>query len=398
MDLTEIEEKGNSLRKKEDLTPVDAMSRANEIVKAINKVVEVQVEEEDYRTVEELYEKAADTYLLAAEKVPRESRDKVAFPANFWSMRARQVKLMMRKPSAPRFKAAPISKLLPEHVHEMREKVPEKTSLEPTPLFPEGFFNDLFDEIEMLIHFSSNEKDSLRETPSKSCSITNVMDLSGQIGVNGELIKSYFEAIDRDLDFKQKLGEDNYERVIGREYDVELVGAIFSDLKHAIGQLKTVKGLKNEILNIVERSAERNSLNNFVRCDKKTMLTILNGVLKTLVDAKDAFKFVVSIIRSRIGIPHYESTIIAFHMVQYMLNNNGIESNIDKDKVEKILTDDLELLITELKLRDIMFNKFKNVAESFVQNEINSEGTHNLIMRVLEIYVNTLNITRSRFT
>lgn len=396
MDLAEIEERENSLRKKEDLTPVEAMSRANEIVKAINKVVEVQVEEKDYKTVEELYEKAADTYLLAAEKVPRESRDKVAFPANFWSMRARHVRLMIRKPSAPRFKAAPISKPLPEHVHEMREKDPEKTSLEPTPLFPEGFFNDLFDEIEMLIRLSSNEKNSLRETPSKSCSITNVTDLSRQIGVNEELIESYFEAIKKDPDLKQKLGEDNYDRVIGREYDVELVGAIFLDLKHTIGQSKTVEGLKKEIFNTVERSAERNSLNNFIRCDEKS--TILKGVLKTLVDAKDAFKFVVSIIRSRVGIPHYESTIIAFHMARYMLNNNGIESNIDKNKVEKFLTDDLELLITELKLRDIMFNKFKNVAESFVKNEINREGAHNLIMRVLEIYVNTLNITRLRFS
>ncbi|MHC1611159.1 MAG: hypothetical protein ACXQTW_06140 [Candidatus Methanospirareceae archaeon] len=100
MDLTEIEEKLNTLGEMGELTPVEAMSRANEIVKAINKVIEVQVEEEDYETLAKLYEKAASAYLLAAEKVSRESRDRVAFPANYWLMRARQVRLMQRKPSA----------------------------------------------------------------------------------------------------------------------------------------------------------------------------------------------------------------------------------------------------------------------------------------------------------
>jgi hypothetical protein len=110
MDLAEIEEKVNALGEIEELTPVEAMSRANEIVKAINKVAEVLVDVEDYETVEKLYEKAANTYLLAAKKVSKESRDSVAFPANYWSMLARQMKLMLRKPSAPRLKASPISK------------------------------------------------------------------------------------------------------------------------------------------------------------------------------------------------------------------------------------------------------------------------------------------------
>jgi len=112
MDLTEIEEKLNTLGEMGELTPVEAMSRANEIVKAINKVIEVQVGEEDYETLAKLYEKAANAYLLAAEKVSRESRDRVAFPANYWLMRARQVRLMQRRPSALRFKAAHISKPL----------------------------------------------------------------------------------------------------------------------------------------------------------------------------------------------------------------------------------------------------------------------------------------------
>lgn len=112
MDLAEIEEKVNALGEIEELTPVEAMSRANEIVKAINKVAEVLVDVEDYEIVEKLYEKAANSYLLAAKKVPKESRDSVAFPANYWSMLARQMKLMRRKPSVPRLEASPISKPL----------------------------------------------------------------------------------------------------------------------------------------------------------------------------------------------------------------------------------------------------------------------------------------------
>ena len=96
MNLSEIEEKVKSLRETKELTPVGALSIANEIVGAINKVVEVKVEKENYKTLENLYEKAAETYLLAAEKVPKESRDRVAFPANYWSMRATQVRLKQK--------------------------------------------------------------------------------------------------------------------------------------------------------------------------------------------------------------------------------------------------------------------------------------------------------------
>jgi hypothetical protein len=103
MDLAEIDERVNSLGKIEGLTTEQALSTAYEIVKTINDVVEVQVEEENYATVGKLYKRAAAAYLTAAEKVPRESRDRVAFPANYWSMRAVQAELMARKPSASRF-------------------------------------------------------------------------------------------------------------------------------------------------------------------------------------------------------------------------------------------------------------------------------------------------------
>lgn len=96
MNLSEIEEKRKSFGEIEELTPVEALSRADEIIEVINKAVEAQVEEGNYKTLEKLYENAAETYLLAAEKVPKESRDSVAFPANYWSMRARQMRLKLK--------------------------------------------------------------------------------------------------------------------------------------------------------------------------------------------------------------------------------------------------------------------------------------------------------------
>ena len=96
MNLSEIEEKRKSFGEIVELTPVEALSRADEIIEVINKAVVAQVEEGNYKTLEKLYENAAETYLLAAEKVPKESRDSVAFPANYWSMRARQMRLKLK--------------------------------------------------------------------------------------------------------------------------------------------------------------------------------------------------------------------------------------------------------------------------------------------------------------
>jgi hypothetical protein len=378
MDLSEIEEKVKSLREITGLTPFEALSMVNGTVGAINKVVEHQVEKGNYETLEKLYKMAADAYLLAAEKVPKESRDRVAFPANYWSMRARQERLNLEKLSTPWIEVAPISK--------------PQTS----PFSSDGFFNDLIKEIVRVIGLSSTEKKSLREKPSKSCFIGNVTDLSGQIGLDEGVIKSYFKAIEQDSVLEEKLGRDNYDRVIGRVYDVELVGAIFFDLQDSIEKSETEGAVKKGFFETVKRSAEKNSLDNFIRCDDK--LTLLNGVLQKLVEGKDAFKFVVSLIRSRVGIPHYESTIFSFDMMRYMLNHNEIESRIDKNTVEEILSDDLELLITELKLRDVMFNTFKNIANLFDQKAVNKEDAHKLIMRVLEMYGNALNITRLRFS
>lgn len=79
------------LKAEDRLTATDALSRANEIVKMINEVLVVG-NENSY----ELYEKARDAYILASEKVTIDKRDAVAFPSNFWSMRAKEEKIRHR--------------------------------------------------------------------------------------------------------------------------------------------------------------------------------------------------------------------------------------------------------------------------------------------------------------
>lgn len=375
MDLTEIEEKLNTLGEMGELTPVEAMSRANEIVKAINKVVEEQVEEEDYETLAKLYEKAASAYLLAAEKVSRESRDRVAFPASYWSMRARQVRLMLRKPSALRSKAPRISK---EGYRDVQKTL-----------------DDLFNKIKRLIKPSPTEKSRLRGPVGELCS-TSEESLSKEIGVDRSVIRSFFDTIKQNTDLEQKLGKENYEIVIGRENDVGLVGAIYLALKGAIENLKAGNEIKGKILDIIEKYSERNSVNNFIRC--KEALNVLENTLKILVEEKNPFEFGVSIVQKRLRIPHYESTIFAFEMVRYMLDQNEIKPSIGKSMAKEILYDGLELLITELKLRNIILDALEDIAESFVQGKIDRENASDQIRHVLELYVNTLDVTRSRFS
>lgn len=95
MTLSEIEEKVKSLRETKELSSGEALSRANEITGEISKVIKVQLKKQNYKALERLYEMAAETYLLAAEKVPKEDRDSVSFPADYWSTRATQARLKL---------------------------------------------------------------------------------------------------------------------------------------------------------------------------------------------------------------------------------------------------------------------------------------------------------------
>lgn len=261
------------------------------------------------------------------------------------------------------------------------------------PYSTQKALDDLFNKIDGLIKPSPSEMHMLKEPVAELCS-TSELDLSKKIGVDRTLIKSCYETIKQNTDLERKLEEKNYEIVMGRENDVGLVGAVYSELKSVIESLDSVNDIKSKIFDIIEGYSERNSINNFVKC--KETLNVLENTLKILVDEKNPFEFGMSVVQKRVRIPHYESTIFAFEMVQCMLNQNKIKPGIDKSVAEKILDDDLELLITELKLRDIILNALEGIVESVVQNKIGGENARDQIRHILELYVNTLNVTRSR--
>lgn len=114
MNLSKIESEMASLRKVSTLSTADALSRVHEIVKRMGKDIEEQIENENFEALMELYEKAAEVYLVAAEKVPREKWGVLASPSSFWEMRAEQtrLKLKLKKSLASRYKIAPITKPL----------------------------------------------------------------------------------------------------------------------------------------------------------------------------------------------------------------------------------------------------------------------------------------------
>ena len=116
------------------------------------------------------------------------------------------------------------------------------------------------------------------------------------------------------------------------------------------------------------------------------------------MEEKNPFEFGVSIVQKRLRTPHYESTIFAFEMVSYMLDQNEIKPSIDKSTAKEILYEDLELLIIELKLRDIILEALNDIVNSFVQDKIDRENAPGQIRAVLELYVNALDVTRSRFS
>ncbi|MBA7515561.1 hypothetical protein ES705_07603 [subsurface metagenome] len=114
MNISKIESEIASLRKMKPLSTADALSRVHEIVKMMGKDIEEQIENENFEALMELYEKVAEVYLVAAEKVPREKWGVLASPSSFWEMRAEQtrLKLKLKKSLASRHKIAPISKPL----------------------------------------------------------------------------------------------------------------------------------------------------------------------------------------------------------------------------------------------------------------------------------------------
>jgi hypothetical protein len=97
MDLENVEKKLKDLQNKKKLKRREGLEFANNIVKAINDII--QVHDPIGSELVDLYRKAALAYEIASTKVPLKDRDNVAFPSNYWSMRCKQTQTTVKTPT-----------------------------------------------------------------------------------------------------------------------------------------------------------------------------------------------------------------------------------------------------------------------------------------------------------
>ena len=133
----EIDAMIEALKGKKSMTLDGALSAANEIVEKINKLIDIYGKTEDIGERIELYEKAKDAYITAAQKVPEGDRVRVLRPSSFWSMRADLAKVESTRPIFyPVTIRKKTSRALPSRekitgLHELLgEKRPEKLEFE----------------------------------------------------------------------------------------------------------------------------------------------------------------------------------------------------------------------------------------------------------------------------
>lgn len=260
--------------------------------------------------------------------------------------------------------------------------VPKKTEE-----LKEGIPTELEEKIISIFEFTPAQIDSLR-TPQGRC--PNVIPIiSEKIKVSEGKIERFFEFIESDIELKNQLDEKNRDIVYRRlKTDVGLSCSIYLTLKDLLETSKKEE-LKRNILKIIDEYSQRNSLNDFVACPEGE--TSLTKFLNILLKERDIYKFMQNMISQQVGIPHYENTIIAFKMAEFMLDNDEIKPHINKSFTKQILGDYFNLLSTELKLRDIIRNEIIQIAEKFIDDKIKYDEAHKLIMKCLILYTNTIN-------
>lgn len=243
----------------------------------------------------------------------------------------------------------------------------------------------------IFINFNQEQLDSLKDTIQITCSHV-IPDISEKINVSQDKIKYFLELIKNDTKTKELLGKKEWEIFLGRKNDVELVGSIYLDLKESLEKSQNDKELNHNILKVINRSSETWSLNDFISCPESP-ISIISSLDELRIE-KNTTKFVENIIRQRVGVPHYESTIFAFSKVRHFLASGEIKQSIDKDLSEKILSDYFNLLLNELKLRNIIIEYLEKTAEMFIRREITFEDAHELIKNTLNIYAKTISLSR----
>ena len=184
------------------------------------------------------------------------------------------------------------------------------------------------EQIKNSLNLNNNEIEIIKSPIPHYCSIRNITDFCNNTGLSQVLLMSHLDYLKNDESLKKDIGERHYEIIIQRVNDVGIVGDIFLKLKKHVEELN-LDELKMEISNIIENYSERYSLSNFLECNTNHL--VLDKFLNQLIDEENSSEFVEFFIRNRVGIPHYESNIFAFHMVLHLLKENKVKPNIETD-------------------------------------------------------------------
>ncbi len=243
------------------------------------------------------------------------------------------------------------------------------------------------EKISTIFEFSPAQINSLG-TPPEHCPVV-IPIISEKIKVSEGKIKRLFESIESDIELKNQLDEKNRDIVYRRlKTDVGLNCSIYLNLKDLLEKSEKEE-LKHNVLKIIDEYSQRNSLNDFLACPEG--VASLTKFLNILLKERDIYKFMQNMISQQVGIPHYENTIIAFKMAEFMLDIDEIKPRINKSFSIKILCDYFNLLLTELKLREIIRNEIIQIAEKFIDDKIKRDEALKLIMKSLIMYANTIN-------
>lgn len=89
LDTSGVDAALEAIKARKFAAPEDALENANHLVAVIAQLIEKNWQDENKDLVVELYKKAADAYVFASTHFTGDNRAKIAFPANYWTMRAR---------------------------------------------------------------------------------------------------------------------------------------------------------------------------------------------------------------------------------------------------------------------------------------------------------------------
>ncbi len=111
------------LKSKTEMSEDEAFSIANGIAEELSNIAHEEMDRGNYIKAKDLFEQAANAYLLASEKVPLDKREKVAFPANYWEMSAARLGSQVSKVAVDPETSRKANALIASYLHEAAPKI-----------------------------------------------------------------------------------------------------------------------------------------------------------------------------------------------------------------------------------------------------------------------------------